>query len=252
MPVKGGRGSRKRVAKIMAWSTFNVALGVGIQAGLELLLTKVLLYKTALSLSKTMPLPYAILKSVALLLVLRGSLQYPIHRYLLHSPRSPLTKYHLSWQHTLPSPFTLASTYDYPLCYLLHHWVPLYLPAIALRVHILPFLFALSIATLADTVSYSGYSTALLPSGIILPGMARRVDTHFLSKGEGNFSAFGLVDWVSGTSVGADVVDDFKAEWEKRDGGQKLVDAGDSAGGFIDGVGEKLKGKGGVRKRAKK
>jgi hypothetical protein len=157
----------------------------------------------------------------------------------------------MAWQHTLPVPFTLAATYDHPICYLLHHWVPLYLPAIALRVHILSFLFALSIATLADTVSYSGYSTALLPSGIILPGMARRVEGHFLSKGGGNFSSFGLVDWVSGTSVGADVIDDMKAEWNKRDGSQKLVEAGDNAGNFIEDVGEKIRGKAGARKGKK-
>jgi hypothetical protein len=148
-------------------------------------------------------------------------------------------------------PFTLAATYDHPICYLIHQWVPLYLPAIALRVHILPFLLALSIAILADTVSCSGYSTALLPSGIILPGMARRVEGHFLSKGEGNFSSFGLVDWVSGTSVGADVIDDMKAEWDKRDGTQKLVEAGDSARNLIRGVGDKLRGKAGARKGKK-
>jgi hypothetical protein len=157
----------------------------------------------------------------------------------------------MAWQHTLPVPFTLAATYDHPICYLIHHWVPLYVPAIALRVHILPFLFALSIATLADTVSYSGYSTALLPSGIILPGMARRVEGHFLSKGEGNFSSFGLVDWVSGTSVGADVIDDMKAEWDNRDGSQKLVEAGDNAGNFIGGVGDKIRGKAGAKKSRK-
>lgn len=157
----------------------------------------------------------------------------------------------MAWQHTLPVPFTLAATYDHPICYLIHHWVPLYLPAIALRIHILPFLFALSIATLADTVSYSGYSTALLPSGIILPGMAHRVEGHFLSKGEGNFSSFGLVDWVSGTSVGSDLIDDMKAEWDNRDGSGKLLEAGDNASNFIGGVGEKIRGKAGARKARK-
>lgn len=72
LPVRGGRGARKRVAKIVGWSVFNVALGVAVLGGLETLLTKVLLTRHALSLSKTMPMPYAILKSVALLLAIRG------------------------------------------------------------------------------------------------------------------------------------------------------------------------------------
>lgn len=75
LPVRKGRGARKRVAKIVGWSVFNVALGVALLGGLETILTKVLLTGHALSLSKTMPMPYAILKSVALLLVIRGVIQ---------------------------------------------------------------------------------------------------------------------------------------------------------------------------------
>jgi hypothetical protein len=72
LPVRGGKGARKRIAKIVGWSIFNVILGVALLGGLETLLTKVLLTRHALSLSKTMPMPYAILKSVALLLAIRG------------------------------------------------------------------------------------------------------------------------------------------------------------------------------------
>lgn len=72
LPVRGGKGAKKRVAKVVGWSIFNVALGVALLGGLETVLTKVLLTRHALSLSKTMPMPYAILKSVALLLAIRG------------------------------------------------------------------------------------------------------------------------------------------------------------------------------------
>jgi hypothetical protein len=71
LPVRG-RGARNRVAKIVGWSIFNIALGVALLGGLETLLTKIFLTGHALSLSKTMPMPYAILKSVALLLAVRG------------------------------------------------------------------------------------------------------------------------------------------------------------------------------------
>jgi hypothetical protein len=173
-------------------------------------------------------------------------LQYYIHRYILHAKRSPLAKLHKSWQHSIPAPFSLVATYDHPLSYLIHRWIPLYVPAIAMRIHILPFLFALSIINIEELMTYSGYS--IMPSGILLPGMARRNDNHFLSKGEGNFASFGVIDWVSGTAIGGDAIDDMKAEWTKHGGEQKLIDAGDSAGNFVDNMSEKLKKKGG-RKR---
>jgi hypothetical protein len=67
-----GRAGRIRVAKIAGWSIFNVLLGAGLLGGLELLLAKVLHVRSALSLSKTMPMPLAMAKSVAFLLVTRG------------------------------------------------------------------------------------------------------------------------------------------------------------------------------------
>lgn len=72
LPIRGERGARKRVAKTVGWSVFNVGLGVALLGCLETLLTKVLLTRHALSLSKTMPMPFAILKTVALLLAIRG------------------------------------------------------------------------------------------------------------------------------------------------------------------------------------
>lgn len=118
------------------------------------------------------------------------------------------------------------------MTYLIHRWIPLYVPAFALRVHILPFLFALSLTCLEELMTYSGYS--IMPSSILLPGMARRTDTHFLCKGEGNFASYGALDWVSGTSVGSDVTDDMRAEWDKRGGDQKLIEAGDSVGEVME------------------
>jgi len=225
-----------------------VLLSGALLGGLELLLARVLHVRSALSLSKTMPMPWAMAKSVALLLVIRGFLQYYIHRYILHAKRSPLAKLHTKWQHSIPAPFSLVASYDHPLPYLIHRWIPLYIPAIALRVHILPFLLALSIVSIEELMTYSGYS--IMPSGILLPGMARRNDNHFLCKGQGNFASFGAIDWVSGTSVGGDVVEDMKAEWEKHGGEQKLIDAGDSTGNFVDNMGEKLKRKSGRKRTA--
>lgn len=67
-----GRSGKRRIAKIAAWSTFNVLLGGSLLAGIEVLLKDFFHVRSALSLSKTMPMPWAMLKSVALLLVIRG------------------------------------------------------------------------------------------------------------------------------------------------------------------------------------
>ncbi|KAF2433350.1 SulP family sulfate permease, partial [Tothia fuscella] len=243
-----GRKGRNQIVKIAAWSIFNVLLGAAVLGSVETLSERVLQVRTALNLSKTMPMPWKIAKSVALLLVIRGFLQYYIHRHVLHNPRFRyLSKAHATWQHSIPSPFSLIASYDHPICYLLHHWVPLYTPAFALHVHILPFLLALSVSCIEELITYSGYS--IMPSGIILPGMARRTDNHFLCRGDGNYAAFGALDWVNGTSVGGDVADDMKAEWEKHGGQRSLGEAGNKAGGFIDGIGSQLSGKGGRKKK---
>lgn len=67
-----GRHGRKKVARIAAWSVGNVVLGVVVMAGIEVLLEKVVGARTALSLSKTMPMPWKIAKQVVFLLVARG------------------------------------------------------------------------------------------------------------------------------------------------------------------------------------
>ena len=48
-----------------------------------------------------------------------------------------------------------------------------------------------ALLSLEETFTYSGYS--ILPSTIILAGMARRVDGHMMNEGQGNFGASGLM-----------------------------------------------------------
>ena len=38
-----------------------------------------------------------------------------------------------------------------------------------------------------------------------------------LSGGNGNFGAYGLLDFMTGTSIGRDVVEDMRAEAERKD-----------------------------------
>lgn len=82
----------------------------------------------------------------------------------------------------------------------------------------------------------------------MLRGMARRCDAHMMSEGEGNFGPLGVLDWMHGTTLGNDVVDDLKAEMEKHDvqerTGKAVDEAGDVASGVANGVAEKLRGRG--------
>ena len=41
--------------------------------------------------------------------------------------------------------------YDHPVCHLVHRWLPLYLPAVALRMHILTYLLLVAFFSLEET-----------------------------------------------------------------------------------------------------
>lgn len=66
---KGGRAPEWYT--VVGLSTFNVLLGVGIQAGIEFLLTEVLNVRSALQVTTTLPMPWTIAKGVARGLLLR-------------------------------------------------------------------------------------------------------------------------------------------------------------------------------------
>jgi hypothetical protein len=77
----------------------------------------------------------------------------------------------------------------------------------------LTYLLLLSIVTLEETLTMSGYT--IVP-GIMLGGIARRQNLHSESCGKGNFAPWGMFDWLHGTSIGPDVIDDARDEAEKH------------------------------------
>ena len=139
---------------------------------------------------------------------------YVFHRYALHSEQSPLTKTHANWQHAVPAPFSLVAHYDHPLAYLMHVFMPTYLPAVFFRFHLLTYLLYLAIVSLEETFAYSGYN--MLPSAFVLGGIARRQEKHIMGGGYGNYGCFGLVDFTVGTSIGEDLIDDVIDEAEEK------------------------------------
>ena len=121
---------------------------------------------------------------------------------------------HANWQHSVPAPFSLVAHYDHPLVYLIHVFLPTYLPAVLFRFHLLTYLLYLAVVSLEETFAYSGYN--MLPSAFILGGMARRQEKHLMRGGYGNYGCFGLVDFAMGTSIGEDLIDDVIDEAEEK------------------------------------
>ena len=77
------------------------------------------------------------------------------------------------------------------------------------------YLILLAIFTLEEVFTCSGCN--VLPSTIMLRGMARRTEAHMMSVGKGNYAPIGVLDWCHGTKLGADVMDDVRDEMEKHD-----------------------------------
>ncbi|MCJ1422171.1 hypothetical protein MMC29_000050 [Sticta canariensis] len=234
LPLSNESDVRKgRWWKIALVSTGNVLLGVGLQAGIELLFTEVFHIRSALKVTTAIPLPWGIaidlfrgllLREVCLLSLSRMNFElivssfqgftYLLHRYALHSPPSALHNLHTSWQHSVSPPYALVANYDHPLPYVIHVFLPTYLPAVMSRFHLLTYYLYLAIVSIEETFAYSGYNA--LPNGFILGGIARRQERHLMGDGMGNYGCFGLLDLLIGTSLGDDVLDDIREEAEKK------------------------------------
>jgi len=115
-----------------------------------------------------------------------------------------------------------------------------------MRMHILTYLVLIVVFSLEETFVYSGYN--VLPSTIMLNGMARRADAHMMSEGEGNYGCLGVLDWCHGTTLGKDVVEDLKAEMEKHNvegkANKAINGAGEAANELADKFGRGRKGRG--------
>ncbi|CAL3963791.1 unnamed protein product [Diplocarpon coronariae] len=214
--VRGKRKSRRSPPwfQVAGLSVFNICFGVAIQAAIEGLLTNVLHVRSALRIITTLPMPWSIFKDVARGLVLREVIQYYIHRFVLH-PESEtyVSKLHNTYFHSITAPYSFTAHYDHPLSYVLLRFIPTYIPSIIFRDHMLTYLILLSIVTLEETLTHSGYTA--IP-GILLGGIARRQDLHSQGYGRGNFAPWGLLDWAHGTSIGGDMMDDIGNEAERH------------------------------------
>lgn len=220
LPLKNASRARTiKYSKFLAWSIGNVLLSTLAQTAVAFGLKAYPSYP-ALHVSITLPAPFSILKDLVKGYVTREVLTYFCHRYLLHSnSRNPIPTYltaaHEDWYHSLPTPIPMSGSFDHPVAYLVRSFIPQILPAVFFRFHLLSYLLFLTLISLEETFAYSGYST--VPTNFILGGIARRTDAHIACGGDGNYGCWGLMDWIMGTSVGGDILDDIEEEADKHE-----------------------------------
>ncbi|KAK6194091.1 hypothetical protein LQW54_011812 [Pestalotiopsis sp. IQ-011] len=231
------------LARQILLAVLNLLLLTAVQAALSIVGTTLLqapLFKT----STTLPLPWQIIKHIGWLYTSREVLTYYIHRKLLHS-RGPLTKMHQCYgHHHRGAPYSLMLYTDHPLPLMLHRLVPVYLPSLIIRPHLLTYFLFTVLTTLDETMSMSGYSVV---PGILMGGVTRRTATHYASGGRGNYGAWGLLDWMNGTSLGRDVVEDIQDEAEKHQLKQRGQKAASDVGNIVRDRMEKIKKRKGGR-----
>lgn len=221
-------GAKKpsRLLSYLGVCLLNILLGTGLQTLVDFIFVHLLHMRSTLRIATALPMPLALASGLARAYLVRGPLAYYIHKHLLHSPQNSatLTRWHKQWSHSLKTTLPFSASYDHPVVYLLHRWLPVYLPAALFRMHMLTYLMFVALISLEEAFAWSGYS--VLPSKVMLAGMARRTEAHLMSGGKGNYGPFGVMDWVHGSSLGGtDVMDDVQEEVEKRDVKGKAKDA---------------------------
>ncbi|KAL2835895.1 hypothetical protein BJY01DRAFT_252274 [Aspergillus pseudoustus] len=157
-------------------------------------------FRPAVQVTIAVPLPWHIATHLFLGFLFREILSYSVHRWLLHSRQPALAwivKQHNSWFHALRGALPLTAHYDHPLAYLLHTFLPMYIPVYYLRFHAITFFIYTVLISIEETFTYSGYS--IIPFSI-LQGTASRVNMH-LSDSRRYFGRLGLVDFFLGTGA---------------------------------------------------
>ncbi|KAI0904117.1 hypothetical protein F4824DRAFT_113776 [Ustulina deusta] len=242
------RRNASSLARRALLAIVNLALFTALQAAISVAATS-LLHRPLFKTSITLPLPWQIVKHVVTLYTAREVLTYYLHRHVLHST-GPIARLHAQYAHSCKpaTPYALMLYADHPLPLMLNRLLPIYLPSLVVRPHLLTYFLFTLLTTIEETLSMSGYS--IVP-GIIMGGIARRTATHYASGGSGNYGAWGLLDWIHGTSIGKDVVEDIRNEAEKHPVKQRGRKAVNDTNGFVqDGIDSWKKSKKGRKKRS--
>lgn len=124
---------------------------------------------------------------------------YVLHRFILHNPRFHLAHAHQVWYHSLRAPWPLTCHYDHPIAHFIWKFIPVYLPAAIFRFHMITYMVFVAVVSLEEVISHCGYAS--VPAGFLLGRVARRADLHVISGGEGNYSIWGMLDWLGGSTI---------------------------------------------------
>ncbi|KAG6134556.1 hypothetical protein E4U22_000611 [Claviceps purpurea] len=213
----GGRSSLpprnvRKLAKLLGLAALNVFLWMAVEAIVTMAYTLVF-KKHIFKMSSTLPLPWTITKHCTFILVTREVLQYYLHRRVLHG-KSGLARKHMAYAHaTSGAPYSLQVYTDHPIAIFFHRFLPVFLPSVIIRTHMLTYFFVIILTTIEETLAMSGYT--FIP-GVVMSGITTRTAIHYASRGSSNYGAVGVMDWAHGTSKGRDVLEDAKKEADKR------------------------------------
>lgn len=213
----GGRSSLpprnvRKLAKLLGLAVLNIFLCMAVEAIVTMAYT--LIFKRHIfKMTSTLPLPWTITKHCTFILMTREVLQYYLHRRVLHG-KSGLARKHVAYAHaTSGAPYSLQVYTDHPIAIFLHRFLPVFLPSVIIRTHMLTYFFVIILTTIEETLAMSGYT--FIP-GVIMSGITARTAIHYAGRGSSNYGAVGVMDWAHGTSKGRDVLKDAKKEADKR------------------------------------
>jgi hypothetical protein len=201
------RSGKRLTGKEYFWigvnGLMNQVIATSIQGAIQFAWSRLLMYKAPVfDIGTTLPMPWNLATDVVSILAIRECLTYTLHRFILHNSRRfpSLTRFHSIRHKFAKTPmFALKAHYGHPLDYFLLQFLPLYLPAYLLKVHLLTFFLTLSIVSLESALIYSGYDIFWG----LLGGTVRRMDRHYCAGGEKmDFGIWGILDWVTRTAGG--------------------------------------------------